>query len=78
VDSIPYSFERTSDVSRITIMFYGLIKDSLYVNTRFAPKNEVELKQFDDLYQRFDDSHFLNSTVKSRVNDFIQEMSFIK
>lgn len=78
VDSIPYSFERTSDVSRITIMFYGLIKDSLYVNTRFAPKNEIELKQFDDLYQRFDDSHFLNSTVKSRVNEFIQEMSFIK
>ncbi|EPB4368004.1 KAP family NTPase [Citrobacter freundii] len=78
VDAIPYEFETTSSVSRITIIFYGIIKESIYINKRFAPKNEIELKKFDDLYHRFEDTHFMNSTVKSRTNDFIQEMSFIR
>ncbi|HHD7442595.1 TPA: KAP family NTPase [Citrobacter braakii] len=78
VDAIPYEFETTSSVSRITIIFYGIIKESIYINKRFAPKNEIELTKFDDLYHRFEDTHFMNSTVKSRTNDFIQEMSFIR
>ena len=78
VDTIPYEFETTSSVSRVTIIFYGIIKDSIYINERFSPRNEIELKKFDELYQRFEDAHFMNSTVKSRINDFIQEMSFIK
>ncbi|MFS3594044.1 KAP family NTPase [Citrobacter braakii] len=78
IESIPYSFERTSDVTRVAIIFYGIIKDSIQINKRFAPKNEIEHKEFDALYQRFDEADFLNSSVKKKVNQYIQEMSFIR
>lgn len=78
IDTIPYSFERTSDISRITIIFYEIIRDSLHINKRFSPQTESDQKQFDDIYKRFEDADFWNCTVKDRVNDFTQEMSFIK
>lgn len=78
VNKIPYTFERASDVSRIDIIFYGIIKESIHINKKFSPKNEEETQEFDALYKRFVDADFYNYTIKHQVNKFIQEMSFIR
>lgn len=78
VNKVPYAFERTSDVSRVDIIFYGIIKDNLHLNKKFSPKNTEEPKEFDALFNRFIDADFYDFTIKDRVNKFIQEMSFIR
>lgn len=78
VNKIPYTFERTSDVSRVDIIFYGIIKENIHINKKFSPKNGEETKEFDALYNRFVDADFYNATIKDQVNKFIQEMSFIR
>ncbi|WP_068794921.1 KAP family NTPase [Enterobacter ludwigii] len=78
ISKIPYDFERSSDISRATILFYGIIKEYLQVNKKFAPPNEELAKKFADLYTRFEDADFWNTTVKEQVTKFLNQMSFIK
>lgn len=75
---IPYDFERTTDVSRMTILFYGIIKDHIHINPKFAPPSDESLIKFNKLYSNFEDADFWNTTVKDQVNKYINQMSFIK
>lgn len=78
INKIPYDYDRTSDIPRSTFLFYGIIKEHLQVNTRFAPPNEELAKKFAELYGRFEDADFWNTTVREQVTKYINQMSFIK
>lgn len=78
ISKIPYDYDRISDISRSTFLFYGIIKEHLQANTRFAPPNEELAKKFADLYSKFEDADFWNTTVKEQVTKYINQMSFIK
>nr|HAT2258377.1 AAA family ATPase [Citrobacter freundii] len=78
IKKIPYEFERSIEVSRTTLLFYGIIKEYINVNKKFAPPNEELLEKFDSFYRRFEDADFWNTTVKEQVIKYIDQMSFIK
>ncbi|HHU0693273.1 P-loop NTPase fold protein [Citrobacter sp. Marseille-Q3906] len=78
IKKIPYEFLRSNEVSRITILFYGIIKENINVNKKFAPPNEELLEKFDSFYKRLEDDYFYNTTVKEQVIKYLNQMSFIK
>ncbi|EBJ6211335.1 NTPase, partial [Salmonella enterica subsp. enterica serovar Typhimurium] len=78
IKEIPYSYERRSQIPEISIIFFGIIKDSITLNERFAPKSDEELKKFTNVYTDYEHLKFWSTTPRELMIKYINQMSFIQ
>ncbi|HHA5191927.1 TPA: NTPase, partial [Escherichia coli] len=78
IKEIPYSYEMSSKIPKISIVFFGIIKDSITLNERFAPKSDEELKRFTKVYTDYDHLNFWSTTPRELLIKYINQMSFIQ
>ena len=78
IKEIPYSYERRSQIPEISIVFFGIIKDSITLNERFAPKSDEELKKFTNVYTDYEHINFWSTTPRELLIKYINQMSFIQ
>ncbi|EET9552535.1 NTPase [Escherichia coli] len=78
IKEIPYSYERRTQIPEISIVFFGIIKDSITLNARFAPKSDEELKKFTNVYTDYDHLNFCSTTPRELLIKYINQMSFIQ